>query len=168
MYIGCKGKAFFIPTHDATPKDVMSALLEGTIIMISCLFTQEMSFYFDSHHGLRGCTNVSKIPLVCEFPEDVTSLPSEREIEFSIDLVPGAASVSIARYRMSLVELRELKSPLEELLVKHFIQPSVSLRESSILLVKKKDNETCMCIDYLQLNKITIKNKYPCLRWMTS
>ncbi|XP_058775585.1 uncharacterized protein LOC131649851 [Vicia villosa] len=70
---------------------------------------------------------LSEISVVCEFPdvfpEDITSLPPERETEFSIDLVPGTAPVSITPYRMSPIELRELKSQLEELLAKHFIQP---------------------------------------------
>ncbi|XP_058780030.1 uncharacterized protein LOC131653766 [Vicia villosa] len=68
-----------------------------------------------------------EIPVVCEFPdvfpEDITSLPPEREAEFSIDLVPGTAPVSITPYRMFPIELREMKSQLEELLAKHFIQP---------------------------------------------
>ncbi|MCI47681.1 cellular nucleic acid-binding protein, partial [Trifolium medium] len=60
------------------------------------------------------------------FPDDITSLLPEREIEFSIDLVSGAQPISVAPYRMSSVELRELKTQLEELLRKHFIRPSVS------------------------------------------
>jgi hypothetical protein len=85
----------------------------------------------------------SDIPIVCEyldvFPDDVTSLPPEREIEFSIDLVPGSQPISVAPYRMSPLELRELKSQLEELLQKHFIRPSVSPWGAPVLLVKKKE-----------------------------
>jgi hypothetical protein len=95
------------------------------------------------------------------FPDDITSLPPEREIEFSIDLMPGAQPISVAPYRMSPVELRELKSQLEELLRKHFIRPSVSPWGAPVLLVKKKDGTMRLCIDYRQLNKVTIKNKYP-------
>ncbi|MCI45885.1 hypothetical protein A2U01_0067124, partial [Trifolium medium] len=62
---------------------------------------------------------------------------------------------------MSPVELRELKSQLEELLRKHFIRPSVSPWGAPVLLVKKKDGTMRLCIDYRQLNKVTIKNKYP-------
>nr|XP_027186707.1 uncharacterized protein LOC113784647 [Cicer arietinum] len=77
---------------------------------------------------------IRDVPIVCEFPEvfpevfpeDVTSIPSEREIEFSIDLVPGTGPISMAPYRMSLLELSELKKQLEELLDKQFIRPSVS------------------------------------------
>ncbi|MCI19229.1 cellular nucleic acid-binding protein, partial [Trifolium medium] len=69
----------------------------------------------------------SDIPIVIEyldvFPDDVTSLPPEREIEFSIDLIPGSQPISVAPYRMSPLELRELKTQLEEILQKHFIRP---------------------------------------------
>ena len=95
------------------------------------------------------------------FPADITSLPPEREIEFSIDLIPGAEPVSVAPYRMSPLELKELKSQLEDLIQKHFIRPSVSPWGAPVLLVKKKDGSMRLCIDYRQLNKVTIKNKYP-------
>ncbi|MCH82779.1 RNA-directed DNA polymerase (Reverse transcriptase), partial [Trifolium medium] len=108
---------------------------------------------------------ISSIPIVQEFqdvfPEDITSLPPEREIEFSIDLVPGAEPISTAPYRMSPLELKELKAQLEELLQKHFIRPSVSPWGAPVLLVKKKDGGMRLCIDYRRLNKVTIKNKYP-------
>jgi hypothetical protein len=85
----------------------------------------------------------SDIPIVCEyldvFPDDVISLPPEREIEFSIDLVPGSQPISVAPYGMSPLELRELKSQHEELLQKHFIRPSVSPWRAPVLLVKKKE-----------------------------
>ncbi|MCH87014.1 retrotransposon protein [Trifolium medium] len=75
--------------------------------------------------------------------------------------MPGAQPISVAPYRMSPVELKELKSQLEELLMKHFIRPSVSPWGAPVLLVKKKDGTMRLCIDYRQLNKVTIKNKYP-------
>jgi hypothetical protein len=107
----------------------------------------------------------SDIPIVCEyldvFPDDIMSLPPEREIEFCIDLVPGSQPISVAPYRMSPLELHELKTQLEELLQKHFIRPSVSPWGAPVLLVKKKDGTMHLCIDYRQLNKVTIKNKYP-------
>lgn len=61
---------------------------------------------------------------------------------------------------MMPLELRELKDQLEELLTKHFIRPSVSPWGAQVLLVKKKDGSMRLCIDYRQLNKVTIKNKY--------
>ena len=105
------------------------------------------------------------LPVVREFlevfPEDISGLPPEREIEFSIDLVPGAGPISIAPYRMSPIELAELKKQLEELLDKQFVRPSVSPWGAPVLLVKKKDGTMRLCVDYRQLNKVTIKNKYP-------
>jgi len=95
------------------------------------------------------------------FPEEVPSLPPRREVEFSIDLVPGAGLVSIAPYRMTLAELVELKKQIEDLLEKQFIRPSASPWGAPVLLVKKKDGSIRLCVDYKQLNKLTIKNKYP-------
>ena len=88
-------------------------------------------------------------------------MPPEREVEFSIDLVPGTKPVSMAPYRMSASELAELKKQLEDLLDKKFVRPSVSPWGAPVLLVKKKDGSMRLCIDYRQLNKVTIKNRYP-------
>ena len=105
------------------------------------------------------------MPVVQEFPEvfpdDITELPPKREVEFAIDLVPGTSRISIVPYRMSASELGELKKQLEELLEKQFIRPSVSPWGAPVLLVKKKDGSMRLCVDYRQLNKVTIKNRYP-------
>ena len=108
---------------------------------------------------------VSSIPVVSEFLEVfldvICELPPEREVEFIIDLVPGANPVPIAPYRMSPVELAEVKAHVQDLLSKQFVRPSVSPWGTPVLLVKKKDGSMRMCVDYRQLNKVTIKNKYP-------
>ena len=105
------------------------------------------------------------LPVVREFYdvflEDIPGLPPAREIEFLIDFIPGTGPISIAPYRMSPLELAELKKQLEELLEKGFMRPSVSPWGALVLLVKKKDDSMRLCIDYHQLNKVTIKNKYP-------
>ena len=80
---------------------------------------------------------------------------------FNIDLLPGTNPISIALYRMAPTELKELKEQLQELLDKGFIRPSSSQWGAPVLFVKKKDGTMRMCIDYRQLNKVTIKNRYP-------
>ena len=83
------------------------------------------------------------IPVVREYPdvflEDITEFTPEREIEFAIELVPGAGPISKALYWMSPLELTELKKKIEELLEKRFIRPSALPWGALVLLVKKKN-----------------------------
>jgi hypothetical protein len=95
------------------------------------------------------------------FVDEIPELPPRREIDFSIDLLPGSTPISKEPYRMSLPELTKLKIQLQELLDKEYIRPSVSSWDALVLFVKKKDGTLRLCIDYRQLNKVTIKNKYP-------
>ncbi|XP_072062126.1 uncharacterized protein [Arachis hypogaea] len=115
-------------------------------------------------NALGDAQNLDQISVVRDFPEvfpeDIPEFPPQREIEFAIELVPGARPVSIAPYRMTPIELAELKAQLEELLNKRFIRPSVSLWGVPFLLVKKKDGGMQLCVEYRQLNKVTAKNKY--------
>jgi len=111
-----------------------------------------------------GEKGVGDLPVVQEFPEvfldDITDLSPEREVEFAIDFVPGTSHISIAPYEMCASKLGELKKQLEELLEKQFIRPSVSPWGAPVLLVKKNDGSMRLCVDYRQLNKVTIKNRY--------
>ncbi|KAJ3690328.1 hypothetical protein LUZ61_019492 [Rhynchospora tenuis] len=110
-------------------------------------------------------TELSEIPVVSEypdvFPDQITGLPPHREIEFSIDLEPDTTPISKTPYRMAPAELKELKTQLEEMLEKGFIRPSTSPWGAPVLFVRKKDGTLRLCIDYRDLNKVTIKNKYP-------
>ena len=110
--------------------------------------------------GKEG-TLVDEIPVVREFPDDIEGLPPDREVEFTIDLIPGTEPISIPPYRMAPEELRELKAQLEELLSKGFIRPSISPWGALVLFVKKKDRSLRLCIVYRQLNRFTICNQYP-------
>ncbi|KAD5317282.1 hypothetical protein E3N88_17228 [Mikania micrantha] len=105
------------------------------------------------------------VPVVAEFPDvfpdELPGLPPEREVEFNINLVPGTAPIAKSPYRLAPTEMKELKKQLHELLEKGFIRPSSSPWGAPILFVKKKDGSMRMCIDYRELNKVTIKNKYP-------
>ncbi|GJW06201.1 hypothetical protein Tco_1568624, partial [Tanacetum coccineum] len=96
------------------------------------------------------------VPVIRDFPEvfpdDLPGLPPPRQVEFKIELVPGAAPVARAPYRLALSELKELADQLQELLEKGFIRPSSSPREAPVLFVKKKDGSFRMCIDYRELN----------------
>ena len=95
------------------------------------------------------------------FPDDILGLPPKRDIDFTIELVPGTTPVSKAPYRISSLEMLELKMQLQELLEKKYIRPSVSPWGAPVLFVKKKYGTLRLCIDYRQLNKVTMKNTYP-------
>ena len=95
------------------------------------------------------------------FLEELPGIPPVREVELSIEILLGTAPTSRAPYRMAPTELKELKIQLQELLDKGFIRPSISPWGAPVLFVKKKDGTLRMCIDYRQINKVTVKNKYP-------
>jgi hypothetical protein len=111
---------------------------------------------------------MEEILVVCEFPdvfpEELTELPPDGDMEFVIELMPGAGPVAKSPYRMSSEELDELKKQLKKLLEQGFVRPSASPWGSPVLFVEKKNGTKRMCIDYRTLNSMTIKNKYPLLR----
>ncbi|GKF69152.1 hypothetical protein Tco_0202209 [Tanacetum coccineum] len=95
------------------------------------------------------------------FPEDLPGLPPTRQVEIQIDLIPSVAPVARAPYRLAPFEMKELSEQLKELSDKGFIRPSSSPWGALVLFVKKKDGSFRMCIDYWELNKLTVKNHYP-------
>ena len=109
--------------------------------------------------------DLENILVIREFPdvflEELPGVPPEREVDLSIEVVQGMTPISRALYRMAQTKLKELKTQLQELLDKGFIRPSVSPWGAPVLFVKKKDGTLRMCIDYRQINKVTVKNKYP-------
>ncbi|XP_071923240.1 uncharacterized protein [Coffea arabica] len=147
---------FHIPGEPILQLDVRGKLASSTLIF----GIQARKLL---HKGARGylamLINVSvdqlkveNVPVVCEFPEvfpeKLTSLPPEREIEFKIDLHPRAEPISKTPYRMAPAEPKELKTQLQELLDRGFIHESESPWGAPVLFVKKKDRGLRMCIDY--------------------
>ncbi|GJS55045.1 putative reverse transcriptase domain-containing protein [Tanacetum coccineum] len=108
---------------------------------------------------------LNDIPIVRNFedvfPDDLSGLPPQQQVEFCIDLIPGATPVAKSPYRLAPSEMQELSEQLQELQDKGFIRPSHSPWGAPVLFFKKKDGSFRMCIDYRELNKLTIKNRYP-------
>nr|GEV21615.1 hypothetical protein [Tanacetum cinerariifolium] len=148
---------------------------KSTLSIISCLKTQK---YMEkgcqvfmaqvtkkeiedksNEKRLEDVPTVRNFPDV--FPEDLPGLPPIRQVEFQIDLVPGAAPIARAPYRLAPSKMQELSTQLQELSDKRFIRPSSSPWGALVLFVKKKDGFLQMCIDYRELNKLTVKNRYP-------
>ena len=104
------------------------------------------------------------VPIVREylsfFSDDLLGLPPDREIDYCIELIPETEPISRAPYRLAPVELKELKAQLEELIEKGLMRPSHFSWGAPVLFFRKKDGSLRLCIDYQEINKATIKNKY--------
>ena len=158
--LGDQQKIVFYGERKIIPTCLISAVHASRLIRSGC--QAYLAHVIDTSISEVKLPNV---PIVREFPDvfptDLPGLPPERDTEFNIELLPGTAPISISPYRMAPLELKELKTQLQELLDKGFIRPSVSPWGAPVLFVKKKDGTLRLCIDYRQLNKVTVKNKYP-------
>ncbi|KAJ0509396.1 putative nucleotidyltransferase, Ribonuclease H [Helianthus annuus] len=169
--IVCHEKVVRIPTEDGKTIVVHGEKRDMPLRIISCLKArkclQKGCAAFLAHIVDKKAAEpkIEDIPVAREypevFPEDLPGLPPQRQVEFRIDLVPGVAPVAKAPYRLAPSEMQELSTQLQELLEKGFIRPSFSPWGAPVLFVKKKDGSFRMCIDYRELNKLTIKNRYP-------
>ncbi|KAI3746537.1 hypothetical protein L6452_08971 [Arctium lappa] len=169
--ISCSEKILRIPLPGGEVLIVPGEKSKRKLKMVSCM---KMRKYLRKECDAFLAHVISKepkqkrlqdIPVVQEFPEvfpeELPGLPPPRQVEFRIELVPGAAPVAKAPYRLAPSEMQELSEQLQELLDKGFIRPSSSPWGAPVLFVKKKDGAFRMCIDYRELNKLTLKNRYP-------
>ncbi|KAL8147820.1 hypothetical protein AgCh_005220 [Apium graveolens] len=167
--IECKSKKVKLRTKDGEEVIFKGKRQERkflTAIETRRLIRQGCEVYLDHVMDVeQESIRIEDIPIVRDFPDvfpdELPGLPPDREIEFTNDLAPGTEPESKAPYRMAPVEMKELATQLQELLDKGVIRPSVSPWGAPVLFVKKKDGSMRLCIDYLELNKLTIKNKYP-------
>ncbi|GJW64256.1 putative reverse transcriptase domain-containing protein [Tanacetum coccineum] len=131
---------------------------ETRLNIISCTKTKETE---DKSKKKR----LEDVPIVRNFLEvfleDLSGLPPTRQVEFQINLIHGVAPVARVPYRLPLFEMKELSDQLKELSDKGIIRPSSSPWGALVLFVKKKDGSFRMCIDYRELNKLTVMNRYP-------
>lgn len=169
--IVCYEKFIRIPLSDGQNLHIYGEILSKKLSLMSC--TQARSYLRKEYMAFLAHVvetkveekKIEDIPIVQDFPDvfpnDVSGLPPVREVEFRIDLVPEATPIAKSPYRLAPAEMQELASQLQELSDKGFIRPSTSPWGAPVLFVKKKDGSFRMCIDYRELNKLTIKNRYP-------
>ncbi|GJS15380.1 putative reverse transcriptase domain-containing protein [Tanacetum coccineum] len=147
-----------IISHSKTKNPNKANQLKGCPVFLAHVTIKEIEDKSEKKR-LEDVPIVRDFPKV--FPEDLPSLPLTRQVEFQIDLIPGAAPVARAPYRLAPSEMKELSEQLKELSNKGFIRPSSSPWGAPVLFVKKKDGSFWICIDYRELNKLTVKNRYP-------
>nr|GEW99073.1 putative reverse transcriptase domain-containing protein [Tanacetum cinerariifolium] len=148
-----QGRVYALRGRDASPD---SKLSRGCDVFLVYVTMKEAK---DKSEGKR----LEDVPVVRDFPEvfpeDLLGIPPARPVELQIDLVPGVVPIARAPYRLAPSEMKELAEQLQELFDKGFIRPSSSPWGAPVLFVKKKDGSFRMCIDYRELNKLTIKNR---------
>ncbi|XP_072072085.1 uncharacterized protein [Arachis hypogaea] len=152
---------YFMPEGSEGPVVANSYYLNSMVVNCSGYECQDVMLLTTGVSGDEQ--SLEKIPVVCEFsevfPDDIDEFSPKREVKFAIELVPGIGPISSAPYRISPLEMTELKAQLEDLMGKCFIQPSVSLWGAPVLLVKKKDGRMRLCVDYRKLNKIRVRDE---------
>ncbi|KAJ9538872.1 hypothetical protein OSB04_031605 [Centaurea solstitialis] len=160
--IGCGKKMVTLPAHSGKLITVYGDKKKGTYTTISMGCTSYLAYVIDTKLEKKEIADVDVVREFPDvFPEELPGLPPERQVEFHIDLTPGAAPIARAPYLLAPTEMKEMMTQLQELSEKGFIRPSSSPWGAPVLFVKKKDGSMRMCIDYRELNKRTVKNKYP-------
>ncbi|KAL0420226.1 UNVERIFIED_CONTAM: Retrovirus-related Pol polyprotein from transposon [Sesamum latifolium] len=155
-----QSKVVFVGERQVVPVCVISAIEARRLMLEGC--ESYLAHVIDAE---KVNPTLKEIPIVRDFPEvfpdDLLGLPPQRKVDFTIKTLSGVAPIFIAPYRMGPMELQEHKKQIEELLKKGFIRPSTSPWGAPVLFVKKKDGSMRLCVDYRQLNRVTVKNKYP-------
>ena len=167
----CGKKHVHIPLENGEVLIVEGHRRKAKLKVISCIQASKylLRDYFAILTHVRDTKVEEKlledVPVMQDFPEvfpdDLPGLPPKRQVEFGNELIPGASPIARAPYRLTPSEMKELSTQLQELVDKGFIRPSSSPWGGPVLLVKKKNGSVRMCIDYRELNKLTIKNRYP-------
>jgi hypothetical protein len=166
----CHNKAFTCLNEEGNLRIVQGISMAVTIIESSTLQwkkcyrkgCQIFSYHMEETPNDK-VSNIEDYAVLKEFEDvfkEIPRLPTKRDIDFYINLIPRDTPVSKTPYRMNTPEL-ELQMQLEDLLKKGYIHPSMSPWGAPVLFVKKKDGTLRLCIDFRQLNKVTVKNKYP-------
>jgi hypothetical protein len=150
-------------SYDKRTMKLVSLSKEGVLVELVLFGPRKGSCHQVTHieeiKPSQAINVVSEFPYV--FPEELLGMPPKRKVEFTIELIPGTTPISKRAYRVSGPELVELKKQIEELLEKGYIRPSTSPWAAPVLFLEKKYGTKRMCIDYISLNEVTIKNKYP-------
>ncbi|GKF32139.1 putative reverse transcriptase domain-containing protein, partial [Tanacetum coccineum] len=164
----CRHGSRIVITLTALDHDYNVELADGRIVELGSFDVIIGMDWLTKYHAVIVCAEkIVRIPfgdeilIVREFPEDLPGIPPTRQVEFRIDLVPDATPVARAPYRLAPSEMKELTMQLHELTDKGFIRLSSSPWGAPVLFVKKKDGSMRLCIDYRELNKLTVKNRYP-------
>ncbi|GJU34835.1 putative reverse transcriptase domain-containing protein [Tanacetum coccineum] len=160
LIVHCDGsnRGYEARLHIISYSKTQEYMLKGCPVFLASISTKETEDKSEKKR-LEDVPIVRDLPDV--FPKDLPGLPSTRQVEFQIDLIPSTAPVARAPYRLAPSKMKELSEQLKELSNKGFIRPSSSPWGAPVLFVKKKDGSFRMCIDYRELNKLTMKNRYP-------
>jgi hypothetical protein len=157
VFINCAKKSIKMTTPEGKEMEFIAELVVTAKGVANCAKVNQL----DASQG-------SEVPVIKEFPdvfpEELSGMLPDRDIEFVIELKPDTSPIYKTPYRMATPELAKLKEHVKELLEKGFIHPSSSPWGAPMIFVPKKDGTQRLCVDYRALNEVTIKNKYPLCR----
>jgi hypothetical protein len=168
--VDCFAKRVLCVDDEGRPVEIHGVRRKVSLCFISTMkvkrcMRQGCQLYVVEAVNERKGPSLDQYPVLSEFkdvfPNELPGLPPERELDFTIELKPGAEPISKTLYRMTAPELCELQMQLKELLDLGLIRPSVSPWGAPVIFVKKKDGSLRLCIDYRDLNCATVKNRYP-------